>query len=546
LESIAVQFSKKKVAFYLAIIAVCSLGLKLALVDFTEVAEQDVYGYILHAISITNGEFSEPPRKTLGWSLFAAPFFLLVKSNNFIDYVNAMRILSVGVSTIMIPVMYILARKFFSEKYALVAACLLAFEPHLNNIAGHGLSEPLYILALMLSFYFILDKRTAYLSFLFAAFVWWIRWPGLIMFFVISIIFFVNNKRSPKLALQYLGCAAIFLIVMSPMLIHRYEQYGDFLYFSLASNFFSGEFGTLLTENTKSEDYSAGEYIENYGFLQFVNRFILMGLSNIIEQIFRSLFPYMIILIPFGILFSFRSFDQTSKYVKANWILIITTICGLVITFSLINERRFLFYLYPFLVLFCTIPLERVTKYGLSTFSYSEKQKNIFLLSIMIIIVISSALFAQRYAIDNVAEDEKLEFAKFLLANDGGKILLSNSDHRHGTFQHINDSQIYKNFKINYNENDSINEIINTPFIALHAKSLDDLIRIGQKYDLKYIVIVENDIEPWYDYLNNVYKNDVNYQYLNKIYDSKEQGLDKFHVKMFEIDYQKWSLTNSG
>jgi hypothetical protein len=541
LESIIVRSSKKKVAVYLIIISICSLGLKLILVDFTEVAEQDVYGYILHTISITNGEFSEPPRKTLGWPLFAAPFFLLIDSNDFIDYINMMRILTISISTISIPVMYVLARKFFSEKYALVATCLFAFEPHLNNIAGQGLSEPIYILTFMLSFYFILDKKTSYLSFLFAGFVWWIRWPGLVMFFVISIIFFANNKRSPKLVSQYLVCVVIFLIVVSPMLIHRYEQYGDFLYFSLASNFFSGEYGTLLAENTKSENYSAKDYIENYGLLQFVNSFVLKGAFNIVEQIFRTLFPYLIILIPFGILFSFRSFDQDSKHIRANWVLIIITIGSLLLTFSLIDERRFLFYLYPFLILFCTIPLERLINYGLSTFSYSEKQKNIFLLSIIIIILISSALFAQRYITDKVQEDEKLEFAKFIITRNDGKILLSNEDLRYGTYHIINDSKVFKGFKINYNENSSINEIIDIPFISLYSKSLHELISIGPQYDLKYIVIIENDVEPWYDYLNDVYNNESNYPFLNKIYDSKENGLDKFHVKMFEIDYQKWA-----
>lgn len=541
MESIAVQISKKKVTTYLTIIALVSLGLKLVLVDFSAVPEQDGYGYILHTISITNGEFSEPPRKTLGWSLFASPFFLLISSDNFLDYANTMRIISIGVSTITIPIMYVLARKFFSEKYSLVASCLLAFEPHLNLIAGQGLSEPLYILAFTVSFYFILDKRTQYLSFVFAAFAWWIRWPGMIMFFVISMIFFVNNKRSGKLVLKYAICVAIFLIVISPMLIHRYEQYGNFLHFSLLSNFFSGEYGTLLAENTKSGDYSYQEYIENHGLLQFVNNFILKGIFNIFEQISRMLFPYLIILVPFGILFSFRAFDQDKKYVRANWILIIVTLCATMISFSLINERRFLYYLYPFLILFCTIPIERVIKYELGTFSYSEKQKNAFLLIIMIVILIMSVLFAQRYISDKTEENEKLEFAKFMLNRTDGKILLSNDDTRYGVFLKVNNPEFFKEFKINYKENTSISEKINTPFIGLYAESLDDLVSLGPQYDLKYVAIIQNDVEPWYGYMTDVYKNEENYPYLKKVFDSNQVEFQKFKVKLFEIDYEKWS-----
>ncbi len=537
MESI-VQLSKKKIFIYLTIIGLVSLGLKLVLVDFTSVPVQDSYGYILHAISHTNGEFSEPPRKTLGWSLFASPFFLLLNSNNFMDYVNTMRILSIGLLTITIPIMYVLARKFFSDKFALVAVCLFAFEPHLNQIAGQGLSEALYIPALLLSFYFILDKKTSYLSFLFAGFVWWIRWPGLVMFFVMSLIFFVNNKKTPKLLMTYAACVGIFLVVVSPMLIHRYEQYGDFLYFSLSSNFFSGDYGALLAENTRT-DYSAQKYIENYGLLQFASNFILTGIVNITDQVFRMLFPYLIVLIPFGILFSFRALDQNPKHIRANWILILVTLCGSVLSFSLINERRFLFYLYPFLILFCTIPIERLTKYGLSTFSYSERQKNIVLLAVMIIILISSAVFAQRYVLDDV-EKEKTKFAEFLLTKSDGRIILSNEDWKYGTFQKINNPEFFKDFTINYNKNRSINELIATPFISLYANSLPELIAIGPQYNLKYVVVFQNDIEPWYDYLADVYENESDHPYLIKIYDSSKEGL-YVDVKVFEIDYGKWN-----
>jgi 4-amino-4-deoxy-L-arabinose transferase-like glycosyltransferase len=452
-----------------------------------------------------------------------------------------MRLLSIGISTITIPIMYGLARKFFSSKYSLVASCLLAFEPHLNYIAGQGLSEPLYILALILSFYFILDKKTSYLSFLFAGLLWWVRWPGMIMVLVISLIFFLNNNRSLKLFLQYLLCIAIFLAVVSPMLIHRYEQYGDFMYFSLSNNFFSGDYGTLLAENTKSESYTVKNYIENYGLLQFTNDFVLTGIANIADQVFRMLFPYLIVLIPFGILFSFRAFDQNPKHIRANWILIIVTLCGSVLSFSLINERRFLFYLYPFLVLFCTIPIQRLTQYGLSTFSYSERQKDFFLLGMMIIILIMSILFAQRYIQDSTIEDEKMKLAEFLLTKSDGKIILSNEDWRHGTFLKASNPEFFKDFTIDYKKNNSINELIGTPFTTLYAKSLEELLTTGQQYNLKYVVIVQNDIEPWYGYLNNVYKNESEYPYLIKIYDSSEQGLQKLHAKVFEIDYEKWA-----
>lgn len=522
-------------------ISLISFGLKLYLVDFSAVPPLDADGYILHAISIKNGEFSEPPRKTQGWPLFASSFLYLTNSDNFIDYANILRGLSIAISTASVPMMYLLARKFFSAKYSLIAACLFGFEPHLNQIAGQGLSEPLYILVIMLSFYFILDKKTSYLSFLFAGFLWWIRWPGVVMFFVISIIYFVNT-RSTKMIPRYLICILIFLAVVSPMLIHRYEQYGDPFHFSLSDNFFTGEYGALLAENTKSTAYSAGNYIEENNIVQFLYRFVLTGIYNMFEQIVRISFPYLIVFLPFGIIFSFRAFEQNPKHVRANWILLLVTLATLVVSFSLIPERRFLFYLYPFLILFCVIPINRVVEYGLSTFSYSKRKKNILLFVVVAAILCLSIGFAQRFIPDTLAEKEKNQFGQYMIDNlNDGKILISNEDWRYGVFLKISKAEYFKDFKINYNEKKSINESIDNPFVSLYAKSTSDLIAVGEQYDLKYLVLMEHEYSTWYEYLADVYKNESKYTYLTKVYESENSGFHKFKVKVFEIDYVMWN-----
>jgi len=152
-----------------------------------------------------------------------------------------------------------------------------------------------------------------------------------------------------------------------------------------------------------------------------------------------------------------------------------------------------------------------------------------------------SILFAQRYIQDSTIEDEKMKLAEFLLTKSDGKIILSNEDWRHGTFLKASNPEFFKDFTIDYKKNNSINELIGTPFTTLYAKSLEELLTTGQQYNLKYVVIVQNDIEPWYGYLNNVYKNESEYPYLIKIYDSSEQGLQKLHAKVFEIDYEKWA-----
>ena len=258
--------------------------MKLYLIDFSTFPnDEDALGYILRSISHTNGDYSPMSAKTLGWTIFLSPFLNFVDSDNFLDYANTARVVSIGISIGSIFMMYILAKNFFPEKYSLVAACLFAFEPHLNYNSGQALSEPLYILIFMISFYFILTQKTKFyfLSFLSAGLLWWIRWPGIIMLIAISIILFYNSKINTKTFGKYFLCLAIFFLVASPMLANRADMYGDPFYFDYGNRIFTGEFGTLQAVNTADLEYTAFDYINDNGIIQFIDRFLITGFFNI-------------------------------------------------------------------------------------------------------------------------------------------------------------------------------------------------------------------------------------------------------------------------
>ncbi|MEX0656165.1 MAG: hypothetical protein WD154_01290 [Nitrosopumilaceae archaeon] len=535
-------FPKTKVTFWLVTVILISLGIKLYVTDFSNPPSEDVVGYVLRAISHSNGDFSQPDSKTLGWSLFLYPTFQLIHSATFLDYVNIARISSMIVSLISIYVMYVLARKFFLEKYSLVAASLFAFEPHLNYNSVQGLSEPLYILVFMLSFYFILNRndRYVYLSFLLAAVLWWVRWSGAVMFIVLSIIFFVNFRHLTKIFARYGLCVAIFLIIISPMMIQRYEQYGDPLYFLITKNIFIGEYASIRAYNTQQLDYSAFDYVRDNGIGKFFDRFILTGTLNIAEQLFRISFPYLIILIPFGIIFSFRAFDQNKQFIKANWILIIVTLSLSIVTFAVIPERRFLFFIYPFLIIFATIPIQRVTEYGLSTFSFSKKQKNTFLVIVVSIAIILSGMFTLRYEVpDKDLEKEKMDFAKFLVNNYKGKILFADADLRHFSYAKINmDEQNFKSYSIKQ-KNWLSDPEKNLVHITIYAKSMDEFISNSKISDLKYLVVNQKSTSIWYPYLEEIYENEEKYPYLTKVFDtSSTYQIIKYRI--YKIDYDKY------
>ena len=540
------NLSTKKIIVFLIVIILISLGLKLYFIDFSLPYNTDNLGYLLRGFSHLSGDFDQIPDKGIGWSLFIFPFFNLIESDNLLDYSNLVRIISLAVSSASIPMMYVLGTRFFDRKYSLVAACLFAFEPHLNYYSGIGLAEPLYILAIIATFYFVISNNAKMIipALMTSSIIWWTRVNGMVIIILTTIVFFIVHKRNPKNLKFYLLGLALFFLIISPMLIQRDSQFGDPLYFWYNDKIFLDSYDMLVSNNIENSG-SALNYIEKNGIFSFTERFISQGIVNSVEILFKLSLPYLIILVPFGILFSVRAFDQKQTLVWATWIFILGNIAVLIVVIATIPERRFLLLLYPFLIIFSVIPIQRLVEYGFSTFSFTQRQKNISLFSILaLVLVLSVGFTVNQYDRPNVIfENEKLEVAHFMTANLDGVVLDGNGpafeyvyyvlvNEPHGNFKEksIIDpnkhySKVNPDFELSY----------------LYAESIEDLLTVGSINNLRYIVTNENS-GFFHNYVNEIYSNEEKYPYLTKIFDSNEQGMKFLKIKIFEIDYEQFKV----
>ena len=538
------QLSRSNVVLYLILIVIISLGLKLYLVDFSLPVNSDNLAYVLNGIAHSNGDFDHSPSRSIGWSLFLSPFFSLMNSNDFLDYSNVAKIISIGVSTTTIFLIYKVGRKFFDERYSLVAACLFAFLPQLNYNSVMALSEPLFIFSILASFYFLLNDKSKFIipALAFVGFSYWIRLNGIIFFLIISLIYILTFKKSRVFLRNYGIGLVIFLIIISPILLQKYEQFGDPFYSSYQDKMFSNNYEELISNLSSNTEASASSYIENNGILDFMYTFFISGIFNSMIMLSKLSFPYIFILIPFGILFSFRAFDQKSQYTKANWIFILSSILFMSFILSVVPEKRFLLFLMPFLVLFSVIPIHRVTEYGLSTFSLSRNQKNAFLVIVIIIVIILSGLFTLRYEkLDPGLENEKMDFAQYALENLHGNTL---RDFGGGT-DYINsvillDYNNFQDFKISSLADDTERSKLAYQEIGVSASNIEDLILKGEPLNLNYLISNQHDTF-YYPFVDQVYHNEEQYPYLIKIFDSHEHGYEKLKIKVFEIDYEKFN-----
>jgi len=542
------QLSRSKIILCLILIIGISFGLKLYSVDFSLPVNSDNLLFTLNAIAHTNGDFSQGKHVGLGWSLFVSPFFSLIDSNNFIDYSNTIRILSMSLATCSIPMMYMVSRRFFDHKYALVGASLLAFEPHLNYNAGLGFTEPLFIITILSSFYFVLSKNTKYIipSLILAGIVFWIRPNGFIIFLIITIIYFITLRGQKHYFRNYALGLTLFLIVISPVLLQKYEQFGDPFYSHYSERIFAGSYEKLLGENTGKLNPTMMDYIANKGLDSLLENYILKGFFNTLFILSKISLPYLFILIPFGILFSFRAFDQDRNYVRANWIFILLSIASMLIVIAVIPERRFLYFLLPFLIIFSVIPIQRVVEYGLSTFSFTKKQKNVFLIIVILIVIILASCFTVfGFGKPDVSfENEKKDFAKFVINDLHGTILREFGPATdYVAYQIITEPAAqFKQYKINsvwkdYQELDENEDGFTN--ITIYGESLGELVENGKEFELKYIIAKKEN--SFYPFLSDLYSNEENYSYMIKVFDSKDLGYKKLEVKVFEINYEKFN-----
>lgn len=535
------NFSKQRIAVFLLLVASISLAIKLSLVNLSlpVFAGQE---YAMQAIAYAYGDFAVHPKVNPGWPLFISIFFRLIESNNFNDYLVIVRPLGIFVSTATILPMYLLSRKFFNEKYSIVAASLFAFEPHINFNAGFGFTEPLYIFVIVLTVYFVLNKniKFVYLTFALVGVLWWIRLEGVIMFFALSIIFFLNFKKSKNLIPKYLVCVVIFLIIVSPFLAQRYYQYDDPLYFYYNDHLFMEE--TYGDHQNFSANSTASDYIEQKGLDTFIHKFILTGIYQIFDLTARASFPYLFILLPFGALLALRPIIQEKKYVRANWIIILVYLGSLIIPLSVIQDKRFLYGLFPFFIIFATVLVERVVENGLSTFSFSRKRKNFSLIIFISGVLVSAILVLNYDIVDTLEGEEKIELAKFLVNNLNGKILYDGKDNLYYNYIAVDTpSGSFKDYRINQGKDPYVkSSTSNGPSVMVFkGDSLREILSNEDANDAKYIWIRDKN-EP-FNFLDDIFKNEEEYTFLKKVFDSNDKGFQKYHVKIFEINKQEFS-----
>ena len=145
---------KKETLVLLAIIFVIGLGLRIGHVEFSSVVnptKADAGEYLAAAVNLfENGVYSsdtenDPPIpdsfRSPGYPVFLVGVRALAGPDLFYDYLKRIQAI---LGALMIPLSFLLARRFLGVSFALIAAALTATSPHLITAPGYMLTETLF------------------------------------------------------------------------------------------------------------------------------------------------------------------------------------------------------------------------------------------------------------------------------------------------------------------------------------------------------------------------------------------------------------------
>ena len=532
-KQLTTQFDVKRPIIAICSIFTVSLILKLIFYDpsipvILDALNTFSFSTHIHAIGQLPGNYLDP--KPL-WPLFLSLFFSVFDFSQTQSYMQLQKILCILISCITIFPLYYLCKKFFSAKYSLVGILIFAVEPRLMENSLMGGTDQFFIFFLVITLLTFFNKtKIFYLSFVFAGIATITRPEGIFLFFSIATMLFFRLRGKKLFLSKYLISLLIFFIIILPLSIHAEQVPNTESVFSRIIHSID-QFIPSDTKATPSEvSHNDIEFNKN-------TISILTGLEHFPKFLGWVMIPLFILVTPIG----FFLFIKKSNSDKLT--LIVTSVFLSIPAFYAYSypllETRYLFFLFPIFCIFAISPIK--------LFCEKTRQPNLVLFSIMLVIILISALFIS-YKFDFQHEKESVKVAEIVVENTSSinRYYPGSTSNPTGFQKYVKSLDIpqdwlelkhhYKSALINEETRPMVNYMPHK-ITRVHSNTFENLPLFIDSTRVSHILVDSYENEP--HYLNDVFLNEKEYSYLTKIYDSQDDNL-MYHVKIFEIDYEKF------
>ncbi len=454
-----------------------------------------------------------------GWPVFLSLFFSIFDSQNFMEFTYLQRFLTIVISVLTIIPVYLLCTRFVEKKFAIIGAALFVFDPRIIINSLLGISEPSYILLGTFSLFLFLSKRYSVIliSFFTLALLSIIRYEGFLILIPFLTIFIIRFREDEKIIQKTLLLVGIFFITILPMAFAMNEATGND---GIISPIFGGGINYVSTHIIEgipdTNDPVYGEDLKQNRFSLFLS----LGLINLTKFLGWVLIPTFVVFAPIGFFLFLKNRDYKTFTV------ILFGFTMLIPAFYLygrdVEETRYLYIIFPILCLISILTIKKITK--------KLKKENLILILIIFGVLSSSIIFLDYKKIDYEHERESYLIAKDIISIAGG------INHYSPESKYIHIAEISNNWPViplpketNYNQSFTIKKI--------SPDNYSTLVEYIEKSKEKGLTHIVTDGKQKLGFLNDVFYNETEFSYLNKVYDSQKQGF-QYHVKVYEIDYE--------
>ena len=473
----------------------------------------DALLYFWYANDLSNtGQFPEIIAHNNGWPTFLSLFFSMLDSNNFLDYMNLQKIISVLLSVATIVPIYLICRKFVSEKFALIGASIFILEPRIIQYSLLGITEPLYLLLFSTAFalFLTLDKKMIYISFAIVALCSLVRSEGLFILVVFSIFYFIKFRKEGKIIIpKYILCIVIASLIILPMAIIRIDTM---------------ETDGLLTRYTGSLERLTTDLNQENTSDYYRSQSLAVGFENLIKFLGWTSIPIFIIFVPMGIFLILR--DRKFENILVSGMFVVMIIPALYAYSLPALDVRYLFTVYPLYSICSVLTLKFLfEKYNI--------KNDLFLILPIILIIILSIAFLEIKIVDVEHHRESLELAEHVSVIVGNGTIFHYGQEA-GFLEVVGFAKLdtFPILKEDYRGHSP--KVIQE--VGLDFQNLEEYIELGRDKGLTHLVL-DGKSEP--GPIMYAYSNIEEFPYLIKKFDSKELEYS-YHLQIFEIDYEKF------
>ena len=500
---------------------ICTIGflLRIIWIPHESPLTLDSTGYFWYAIetSIT-GNFPSIEcgwRCTFpntGWPSFLSIFFMIFSFDNYLDYMNLQRYLGLIISVATTIPLYFFCKIFVEKKYAVIACVLFTFNPRIIENSILGITEPMYILSitLMLYTFFQYGRNYPLITFGIIGIISIIRYEGLLLFVPISLLYFYKFKFSKRTILKYFIAVTIFLLIIIPWGMMKIDLIGSD---GLISNISAGPkyYNTVANESQDPDGT--------------ISLFLSTGFNTMLRFLALSTLPLLTFLVPLGI------YIMISKKELSNFLILFCITLTLLIPVFYAYSRSFqeVRYLLPIFPIFCLF-----SAYFIRRLTEKIKYKKLFLILICIFIISSTVGFIEYKNNNNVNQTEAYEVAKEITKLT--KVITNYSQ-----AGYLDNTRILEANKFPILRNELPSSIV-----ALYTddyETLEEFIVDNKKNGLEYVIVDKGDWRS--KFLDDIFENEENYPYLDKIFDSKDNGYKNYHAKIFKINFEEFDKSKS-